>query len=223
MNISEAIRKRRSIRDFKPDPVSPAILREILETACRAPSAMNIQPWKFLVVAGKALESIKRENIEKLRAGEKPHSEHEVIGWSTDSVYRQRQVALAMQIYQLMDIKREDAKKRAEWMERGFRYFNAPAAIVILTDRALAEGTPLLDIGAVMQNICLAALEYGLGTCIEDQGVMYPQVLRKYCSIQDSDKIIMGLAIGYPNTDFPANKLESPREAVDGISTWCND
>jgi nitroreductase len=223
MNISEAIRKRRSIRDFKPDPVSRTILQELLETACRAPSAMNIQPWKFLVVTGKPLERIKQENIEKLRAGETPHSEHDVIGWSPDSVYRRRQVSLAMQIYQLMDIRREDAKKRAQWLERGFQFFNAPAAIVILTDGALKEGTPLLDLGAVMQSICLAALEYGLGTCIEDQGVMYPEVLRKYCNIPESDRIVIALAIGYPNEDFPANKLESPREAVGRITTWRHD
>jgi nitroreductase len=177
MNISEAIRARRSIRDFKPDPVSQDVLREILSTACRAPSAMNTQPWKFLVLTGESLEAVKRENVAKLRAGEVPKEEHPVVGWSQDSVYRQRQVALAVQIFQLMGIRREDREERARWLERGFRIFDAPAAIVLLTDGTLAEGTSILDLGAVMQSICLAALEYGLGTCIEDQGIMYPDVV----------------------------------------------
>jgi len=223
MTISEAIRQRKSIRDFKPDPVSQDVLREILETACRAPSAMNTQPWKFVVVTGEALERIKRENIEKLRAGEKFNSEYWAIGWSGDSVYRQRQVSLAKQIFQLMDINREDAKKRSEWMERGFRYFNAPAVIIILTDKMLKESTPFLDIGAVMQNICLAALDYGLGTCIGDQGVMYPEVLRKHCDIPESDMIVISIAVGYPNHGFPANKLQSSRESLDTLTKWCND
>jgi len=222
MNVSEAIRKRKSIRDFKPDPVSKDILREILDIACRAPSAMNTQPWKFLVVTGNALAAIKKENVEKLRAGEMPGEEHRVVGWSPDSVYRQRQVALAMELFRLMGIRREDKEERARWLERGFRFFDAPAAILILTDRALAEGTSILDVGAVMQNICLAALEHGLGTCIEDQGVMYPDVVRKHCGIPDSDRIVIAVAIGHPNPDFPANRLESPREPVDSVTSWAS-
>jgi len=223
VNISEAIKKRKSIRDFKPDPVSENVLREILETACRAPSAMNTQPWKFVVVTGKTLERVKRENIEKLRAGDRFDSEYWTIGWSSDSVYRQRQVALARQIFQLMDIEREDTKKRSQWMERGFRYFDAPSVILVLTDKALKESTPFLDIGAVMQNICLAALDYGLGTCIGDQGVMYPEVLRKHCGIPESDMIVISISVGHPNHGFPANRLESPREPLDTLTKWCTD
>ena len=70
-----------------------------------------------------------------------------------------------------------------------------------------------LDIGAVMQTICLAALHYGLGTCIEDQGVMYPAVLRKFAGIPESRRIIISIAVGYPDWDFPANKVESARES----------
>lgn len=119
-----------------------------------------------------------------------------------------------------MDIKREDADRRTQWMERGLRFFNAPAAIIICVDRILAEGTPVFDIGTVAQNICLTALNYGLGTCIQDQGVMYPEVLRKFCHIPDTKQIIIAIAIGYPNWDFPANQLETPREPIDKITTW---
>lgn len=221
MDIIEAIKKRKSVRDFKNDLVQQSVIREILETACSAPSAMNTQPWEFTVITKDVLNSVVNSVIEKFRAGEKPHSEHSVTGWPLDSVYRHRQVELAKHIFQLMDIKREDADKRTQWMERGLRFFNAPAAIIICVDRILAEGTPVFDIGTVAQNICLAALNYGLGTCIQDQGVMYPEVLRKFCHIPDTKQIIIAIAIGYPNWDFPANQLETPREPVDKITTWC--
>ncbi len=221
MNITEAIRKRKSIRNFKKDPVPQDIIREILETACRAPSAMNTQPWEFTVMTKAVLDSVRKGNLEKFRAGEKPHSEHSVTGWPPDSVYRRRQVELAKQLFHLLDIKREDTDKRTKWLERGFRFFNAPAAIIISADRVLAEGTPVFDIGAVTQTVCLAALHYNLGTCIQDQGVMYPEVLRKYCNIPDSRQIIIAIAIGYPDWDFPANQLETPREPLDKITTWC--
>jgi len=120
-----------------------------------------------------------------------------------------------------MNIPRLDKKKREKWMERGFRYFDAPAAIIITADRSLTEGGPLLDIGAVIQSICLAALGFGLGTCVEDQGVLYPEVVREYAEIPDSKRLIMAIAIGYPDWDFPANSLESTREKIDTITTWC--
>ena len=221
MDILEAIKERKSIRSFKPDPVPKEILKEVLDDACRAPSGMNTQPWEFIVLAGDVLENIRRANVEKLNSGAVPSPEHLVIGWPPDSVYRQRQVELAIQIFKLMDIQREDKEKRAKWMERGFRFFDAPAAIILMTDRSLTEAGPLLDMGAVMQNICLSALNYGLGTCIEDQGGMYPDVLRKFADIPESKRIIICIAIGYPNWDFPANKLVSTRVPVDSNTTWC--
>ena len=220
MDIIEAIRQRKSIRNFKPTPVSKEILTTMLEAAVQSPSAMNTQPWEFMVMGGEVLEKIRQVYIEKLRSGEQPCSEHSVVGWTKDSIYRQRQVNLAKELFKLMDIARDDKEKRQQWLERGFRYFDAPAAIIILTDRALAESAPLLDFGAVMQTICLAALHYGLGTCIEDQGVMYPDVLRKHLNIPDSKRIIIAIAIGYPDENFPANRLQSGRESVESITTW---
>jgi nitroreductase len=220
MDLVEAIRGRKSIRGFKPEPVSKEIINEILDIAIQSPSAMNTQPWEFTVIAGDVLDNIRKANVDLLNSGEKPQPEHEVVGWPPDSVYRKRQVDLAKQIFQVMEISREDKEKRARWMERGFRYFDAPVAIIILADQALGSSTPLLDIGSVMQTICLAALHYGMGTCIEDQGVMYPSVLRKYANIPETKRILVSIAIGYPDWDFPGNKVESTRESVDTVTAW---
>jgi len=220
MDIVEAIKARKSIRKFKSDPVSKTVLTEILATACRAPSAMNSQPWEFVVLGGEILEKVKQANLAKLAAGEIPGSEHTVVGWQRDSAYWNRQVGLAKELFRLMDIGREDKEKRAQWTARGFRYFDAPAAIVIVSDKSLAEVAPLLDLGAVMQTICLAALNYGLGTCIEDQGVMYPSVLREIAGIPESKRIVISIAVGYPDWDFPANRIETTRELLENITTW---
>jgi nitroreductase len=220
MDITEAVKKRKSIRGYKPDPVPKEILEQILELASQAPSAMNTQPWEFTVLTGEVLDKARQGNIEMLKSGALPNPEHVVTGWPRESVYRQRQVDLAKQLFQLMNIPREDKEKRAKWLERGFRFFDAPAAIILLTDRCLSESGPLLDIGALMQTICLAALDFGLGTCIEDQGTMYPGVLRKYAHIPESKRIVAAIAVGYPDWDFPANRIESERESIKNVSTW---
>lgn len=220
MDLVDGILQRRSIRAFTTRPVPRDVIREILGIACSAPSAMNTQPWEFVVVTGAKLDQIRAEIVEKLKNGEAMQPDHLVVGWPKESVYRQRQVALAKQLFKAMDIKREDKKKRDWWFERGFRFFDAPAAVVIVCDKALSEAGPLLDIGAAMQNICLAALQFGLGTCIEDQGILYPEVFRKHTGTPETKRLIIAIALGYPDPGFPANQIRSEREPVDNLITW---
>jgi nitroreductase len=220
MDVLEAMRKRKSIRGFKPQPVGREILQEILEAACRAPSALNTQPWEFFVLAGEVLQQVCRENVEWLKSGAPLELEVAESAFPRESVFRQRQVELAKQLFRLMGIEREDQEKRGAWLERGFRHFGAPAAIVIVKDESLSGEGPLLDLGAVMQSICLAAMQYGLGTCIARQGVFYPDVLRRVAGIPKSKRIVIAIAIGYPDWNFPANAVETDRESVDVITTW---
>lgn len=55
MDIRQAIYTRRAVRAFKPQPVDEAMLRQLVDAAIQAPSAMNRQPWSFTVVRDKAL------------------------------------------------------------------------------------------------------------------------------------------------------------------------
>jgi len=50
MDLLEAIRKRRSVREYTGEPVDDTVLRELIEAAVQAPSAINQQPWTFVVI-----------------------------------------------------------------------------------------------------------------------------------------------------------------------------
>lgn len=50
MNLLQAIRSRRAVRDYLPDPVSAGLIYQLVEAACWAPSAMNAQDWTFSIV-----------------------------------------------------------------------------------------------------------------------------------------------------------------------------
>jgi len=196
------------------------VLSEILEIASRSPSAMNTQPWEITVVTGQAMENIRRGNIEALNSGVTPEAEVPLRPF--EGKYRERQVDLAIEIFRLMEIARDDKEKRAQWMQRGFRFFDAPVGIILTMDRSLDQSPlSLLDIGAIMQTICLVAVNYGLATCIEDQAVMFPEVIRKAAGVPESQRIVIAIAIGYPDWGFPANRLKSKREPVEKIVTWC--
>ena len=219
MDIVEAICSRKSIRGYKSTPITRGTLKEILGIATRAPSSDNAQAWEITVVTGEVLDNIRWGNVEMLISGVAPNPDL-ALG-RLEGVYRERQVELAVQIFQLMGIARENRDKRAQWRQRGFRFFDAPAAIILSADSSLSDSRILLDVGLITQTICLAALNYDLGTCIGVQGVQYPEVVRKFTGIPKSKRIIVSIAIGYPDWDFPANKLESKREPVESITTWC--
>ena len=217
MDLIEGIKSRKSIRGYKPDPVPKDVLKEIIDIATRAPSSMNTQPWEFTVIAGDVIDRIKQANVEKFNAGERPQLE--VTRGEYTGQYRDRQVALAVQLFQLMGIAREDREKRTEWMRRGFRFFDAPAAIILSIDKSVGLGGQF-DIGTISQTIALAALNYGLGTCIQGQGIMYPDVIRKFTGISDSKLMVIAITIGYPDWDFPANQVNSEREPIENVVGW---
>ncbi len=50
MDLNEAIKRRRSIRAFKKYDVPESIIEELIKAGCLAPSAGNVQPWKFVIV-----------------------------------------------------------------------------------------------------------------------------------------------------------------------------
>lgn len=55
-DVMDAIRERRSTRSFKPDRVEEATLGRILEAGASAPSAGNLQPWRFYVIFNQELK-----------------------------------------------------------------------------------------------------------------------------------------------------------------------
>ena len=51
--VIEAIKSRRAIRSFEDKPVPDSAIQTMLEAATYAPSAINVQPWKFTIVTNK--------------------------------------------------------------------------------------------------------------------------------------------------------------------------
>mgnify|MGYP004683635711 FL=1 len=216
MDIKQAINDRRSIRAFTKEPVTQEILQEVLTLATRAVSAVNAQPWEFAVAAGDVLEAIRQDNITSYDHSLPP----DIPDIMVDGIYRERSREIGKALFAAMSIERGDKVRRNEWGQRGFRFFDAPAVIILSMDRTLDNTTFRLDMGCVIQNICTAAMEYGLGTCVEHQAVMYQETLRRNLHIPENKRIVCGIAIGYPDWTFPANQVISTRVPVDEITDW---
>jgi nitroreductase len=217
MELREAINGRRSIRGFTSQPVARETLREVLNLATRAVSSINCQPWEFVVATGAVLDALKERNMEMLRNGEPEDRKDAEV---PDGPYKDRGRTIGKALLSAMNITREDKEGRVWWNERGYRFFDAPAVIFLLMDESLDETAYRFDMGCVAQNICLAALEQGLGTCVEDQAVTYQKGARELLNIPESKRFVIGIAIGYPDQEFPANNVVSTREDIDQITSW---
>lgn len=214
MDLDQAISERRSIRGFKPDPVPRELLEEIIALANRAPSSMNTQPWHFHVLTGAPLEAVRAGNSERMLSGVPPQREIVDHG-AYQGVHRDRQVEIAIQLFEAMGIERDNKEKRQDWVMRGFRQFDAPVSVVVTFDKELEGGTIAhFDLGAVTYGLVLAAWSRGLGTVINGQGIMQSPVVREHAGIPDDQVILTCVALGWPDETFSANSVVSRRRDV---------
>ncbi len=222
MDTATAVKKRKSTRAFKPDPVPQSILKEIMELALRAPSWANTQPWEFAVAAGAKLEEIKQSFIARID-GEPSLDIARPRGFPEPYISRTGRLMGTEQ--KIKGIKREDREGRGWWRLQGLKNYGAPCVIYICIDRAFyfqeeINAWLLFDCGLVAENIMLLATDYGLGTVAQAQAVQYPDVLRKALEVPDSKLFVIGIAIGYPDEADPINHFRSERESLESISKW---
>ena len=211
MDFETLVQTRRSVRGYQDKPVSREVIEEIIQVAKGAPSSMNTQPWHLYVVTGESLTKIRRGNTENMVAGIKPQRDFPTKE-AYEGIHRQRQIEIAVQLFEAMGIERDDKEKRTDWVMRGFRQFDAPVSIVLTYDKILEPAAiAQFDLGAISHAICLAAWERGLGTVINGQGVMQTPVVREHAGIPETQNILTCIAMGYPNDEFSANKVKATR------------
>ncbi|MDB4198639.1 nitroreductase, partial [Ascidiaceihabitans sp.] len=215
-----AMLERRSIRGFKDEPVSKALLEDVIALANRAPSSMNTQPWHLHVLTGKPLEVVRQGNTDRMLAGVTPVREIEDYA-EYEGEHRKRQIEIAVQLFEAMGIERKDAERRQDWVMRGFRQFDAPVSVVVCFDRSLLGNTIAhFDTGAMTYGLVLAAWSKGLGAVINGQGIMQSPVVREAANIPEDQVILTCVALGWPDEEFVANSVVSRRRPIENITSY---
>ena len=220
MELESAMRERRSIMGFLDKAVSRETLEEIIELANRAPSSMNTQPWHLHVMTGDPLEAVRNGNSERMLAGIPPVREISAHA-AYEGPHRERQIEIAVQLFEAMGIERHDQEMRQDWVMRGFRQFDAPVSIVVCLDKSLVNDTiGHFDLGALTYGLTLAAWSKGLGCVINGQGIMQSPVVRENAKIPDDQVIMTCVAMGWPDDTFKANSVVSRRRPVDNLTRF---
>lgn len=221
MDVDEAITTRRSIRAFKPDPVSRATIEHILAVAARAPSGSNTQPWKVYVVAGEAKARLSRA-ILKARRDDPPgthRAEYHYYLRNWREPYLARRRATGWGLYGLVGIKRGDLAAGKRQLERNFVFFDAPVGLIVTLERDLERGS-WMDLGGFIQNVLLAARGQNLHSCAQAAFMDYHAVIRRELGVPEAEIVVCGISIGIEDADKPENRLRTPREPVSRFTTF---
>ncbi|MDX6379562.1 MAG: hypothetical protein QOI57_586 [Rubrobacteraceae bacterium] len=169
MEVNKAIETRRSVGRVRQDPVSRKLVEKILESAVHAPNHKITEPWRFHVFTGKGRGEFARARAElaKIQAEAEGEEEELVAG----RISRERKKA-----------------------------FRAPVVIAVISKGGRDEVETLENYAAcaaAIQNMQLTAHALGLATIWRTGPVAYHQYMRDFLGLEDGDRIVAYLYLGY--------------------------
>jgi nitroreductase len=207
LNLDDAIRSRHSMRMFLPQkPVPRELVDEALALAQCAPSNSNIQPWHIYFVSG-----ARRDRLVAALTEEAKRRPPKIP--PLPASFQHFRSELGAQVYGAMGIGRQDTEKHAAAVMRNWEFFRAPLACIVCMQRDLSPWDAM-SVGMFVQTLLLALTEQGLCSCVEVSVVGYPEIVRAELDIPEELSILSGLAVGYEDPDFGANKLKISREPI---------
>ncbi len=211
METVNAIRTRRSIRAFTPEPVPLDDVQELLEVARWAPSWANAQGWDVFVVSDGKLEEIKEVLAAEADAGREPETD----------VRMPRRGEWPEHIQERMTYRRPAPGEAPAPPQRPglWNFYGAPVMLFFGVHERLAIEYACFDLGLLVENVCLAAVDRGLGTCIMAMSVRYADKLHELLPAEEV-RFVVGVALGHPHWNSELNAVERPRCGFDEIVRW---
>ena len=213
MSVDEAIRRRRSVRGFRPEEVPEATMREVFELAQWAPSNCNVQPWTPHVVSGEALKRLRDALVDAGMRDEPIRPDWPADGKFTD-VYRERQVDAAQRLYGAMGVERRDAVGRKMAYIRNHAFFDAPHAVFVFMPEPF-DTREATDIGMYAQTLMLALTARGIGSCAQGALGLFPHIVREHLGIPANYRLLFGVSFGYEDAGVKANAARVGRANLD--------
>ena len=198
MDVLEAIKKRRSIRRYRPDPIPDDVLNQLLDAVRLAPSGCNLQPWTFVVVRDKDTRQLLAEACRYRNTLE-------------GQVHVQRWVAEAPVIVVACGHERDAA---GVLHQEGGPVITAGRTMVDEMGKDPTEYTSSMhwDLAIALEHLALAAVGKGLGTCWV--GGLDEDEVKRLLSIPDNVRVHLAMCVGYPASSWPGPR---PRQLLDEI------
>ena len=184
LDVPAAIRQRRSIKSFKPDPISPELLKQLIELTVAAPSSWNLQDWRIVVV---------RDNAQRLALAGAAFNQQQIVQAPVTFVFGADAAAWKKDQTPIYDA----ARANGAWPEETIEYFKTivPQFQTGLGDKNREYAVKDATIAAT--HLVLAAESLGLATCFMN-GFVEDKVKAVIGATDDPDLAIAVLIpVGY--------------------------
>jgi nitroreductase len=181
LEVDHAIETRRSVGRVKQDPVPRELVEKILESAVHAPNHKITEPWRFHVFTGKGRGDLARARAELAKIQAETEGEEEAL--AAGRISRERKKA-----------------------------FRAPVVIAVISRGGRDEVETLENYAAcaaAVQNMQLTAHALGLATIWRTGPAAYHPYMCDFFRLEDDDKIVAYLYLGYPDIDERPRRRES--------------
>jgi nitroreductase len=188
LDVVRAIQTRQSINRVKQDPVSKESIEQVLESAVHAPNHKITEPWRFHVFTGKGRGELARARakLAEILAYEEGEEPELVAG----RVSRERK-----------------------------KTFRSPVIITVISLAGRDEVETLENYAAccaAVQNMQLTAHALGLASIWRTGPVAYHPFMRDFFGLDDGDRIVAYLYLGYPDMGERARR----RSPVSEHTVW---
>ena len=215
MELKEAIEGRTSIRAFLPKTIEKETVEKILSLAAASPSALNLQPWEVVVVAGKEKERLSNVILKAYREKSVPCGPSAQKRMPPEYYRRQKEAYKSMVPF----IEEAGMEFDSFINEGSCRFYDAPVAILMFLDDSHPERRMICH-GSFLGYLTLAAHCLGLGTCPIGIINPYGNEIKEFLNIPEEKKLTLGIALGYPDSDSPVNKIRTGRDGLENIVKW---
>lgn len=215
MDLTKAMKERKSARVFTDKPVTRAQIEELFECAGYAPSAINLQPWEYVVTYGDEKDRL----VDRLK---KVHGERNVTcgpGTSNPLPERFAKRSRAASVDLEPHINALGMEFSTFINEGSCAFYGAPIAIIVAMDRLFPQ-IRYLDVGLSVSYLLLAAHNLGLSTCPIGLLTAYGDDIADVLNIPEEKEILLCIALGYADDKSPINSIKTEREGLDEIRTW---
>ncbi len=214
MDILKVIEERRSTRGFLKRPVEHETLETLLRLATQAPSAINLQPYELTVVSGEEKQRLSRLLVKRMK------ERNISCGPGSKSPLPEYFVERERGLLHVIRPNLPEGTPFQDFINEGScNFYGAPTAVIITIDQVFSSAR-LTDIGVVVGYLVLAAHALGLGTCPIGLITAFDDDIRESLSLRDEKKVVIGVAVGYPDPEAPINRSRSDRVPVDDLVKW---
>jgi nitroreductase len=215
--VDVIIRSRKSVRAFRPQPVSRQVVIEIIEVAGTAPSNSNTQPWTVYALAGDRKRALSEVLLSAHNGNLMPAFAHfpDVL----PEVCKRRRDDFGLRYYGALGIDRNDAHARSRTTGRNFLFFDASVGLIFTIDARLKRHS-WLDCGLFIQNVMIAAKARGLDTCPQVVFARYQPLIAEHLNLPSGQIVVCGMSLGYADERADINRLNVPRESIEHFASF---